>query len=151
MMSDVRILVQRVSSAQVIVGEEVVGRIDPAAAGVPHGLAALVGVTHTDSEATAKALADKLFRLRILDGERSAADLGAPVLVVSQFTLYADTAKGRRPSWSAAAPGPVAEPLVELFAETLRKLGATVATGRFGAHMRVELVNDGPVTLLLEA
>ncbi|WP_040818764.1 D-aminoacyl-tRNA deacylase [Nocardia jiangxiensis] len=146
-----RILVQRVSSAQVIVGEEVVGRIDPAAAGVPHGLAALVGVTHTDSEATAKALADKLFRLRILDGERSAADLGAPVLVVSQFTLYADTAKGRRPSWSAAAPGPVAEPLVELFAETLRKLGATVATGRFGAHMRVELVNDGPVTLLLEA
>ncbi|MFF3566717.1 D-aminoacyl-tRNA deacylase [Nocardia jiangxiensis] len=146
-----RILVQRVSSAQVIVGEEVVGRIDPAAAGVPHGLAALVGVTHTDSEATAKALADKLFRLRILEGERSAADLGAPVLVVSQFTLYADTAKGRRPSWSAAAPGPVAEPLVELFAETLRKLGATVATGRFGAHMRVELVNDGPVTLLLEA
>lgn len=151
MMSDVRILVQRVSSAQVIVDEEVVGRIDPAAAGVPHGLAALVGVTHTDSEATAKALADKLFRLRILEGERSAADLGAPVLVVSQFTLYADTTKGRRPSWSAAAPGPVAEPLVELFAETLRGLGATVATGRFGAHMRVELVNDGPVTLLLEA
>ncbi|MBY8855239.1 D-tyrosyl-tRNA(Tyr) deacylase [Nocardia sp. CA2R105] len=146
-----RILVQRVSSAQVIVDEEVVGRIDPAAAGVPHGLAALVGVTHSDSEATAKALADKLFRLRILEGERSAADLGAPVLVVSQFTLYADTTKGRRPSWSAAAPGPVAEPLVELVAETLRKLGATVATGRFGAHMRVELVNDGPVTLLLEA
>ncbi len=151
MMCDVRILVQRVSSAQVIVDDEVVGRIDPAAAGVPHGLAALVGVTHTDSEATAKALADKLFRLRILDGERSAADLDAPILVVSQFTLYADTAKGRRPSWSAAAPGPVAEPLVELFAETLRGFGATVATGRFGAHMRVALVNDGPVTLLLEA
>ncbi|WP_067895467.1 D-aminoacyl-tRNA deacylase [Nocardia vaccinii] len=146
-----RILVQRVSSAQVIVDDEVVGRIDPAAAGVPHGLAALVGVTHTDSETTAKTLADKLFRLRILEGERSAADLGAPILVVSQFTLYADTTKGRRPSWSAAAPGPVAEPLVELFAETLRALGATVATGRFGAHMRVALVNDGPVTLLLEA
>ncbi|WP_067667084.1 D-aminoacyl-tRNA deacylase [Nocardia miyunensis] len=146
-----RILVQRVRSAQVIVDDEVVGSIDPAAAGVPHGLAALVGVTHTDTEATAKALADKLFRLRILDGERSVADLGAPVLVVSQFTLYADTAKGRRPSWSAAAPGPVAEPLVELFAETLRGLGVTVATGRFGAHMQVALVNDGPVTLLLEA
>lgn len=151
MMCDVRILVQRVSSAQVIVDDEVVGRIDPAAAGVPHGLTALVGVTHTDSEATAKTLADKLFRLRILEGERSAADLGAPILVVSQFTLYADTTKGRRPSWSAAAPGPVAEPLVELFAEALRTLGATVATGRFGAHMRVALVNDGPVTLLLEA
>ncbi|MBU3067424.1 D-tyrosyl-tRNA(Tyr) deacylase [Nocardia sp. NEAU-G5] len=145
-----RVLVQRVSSAQVTVGDEVVGRIDPGAAGVPHGLAALVGVTHSDTEATAKALADKLFRLRILDGERSAADLGAPILVVSQFTLYADTAKGRRPSWSAAAPGSVAEPLVDLFAATLRNLGATVATGRFGAHMHIALVNDGPVTLLLE-
>ncbi|WP_216894407.1 D-aminoacyl-tRNA deacylase, partial [Nocardia alni] len=93
-----RILVQRVSSARVTVGDEVVGRIDPAATGAPHGLAALVGVTHTDTAATAKALADKLFRLRILEGERSAADLSAPILVVSQFTLYADTAKGRRPS-----------------------------------------------------
>lgn len=141
---------QRVSSAQVTVGDEVVGRIDPAAHGAPHGLVALVGVTHGDSDATAKALADKLFRLRILDGERSAADLGAPILVISQFTLYADTAKGRRPSWNAAAPGAVAEPLVEVFAATLRELGATVATGRFGAHMHVELINDGPVTLLLE-
>lgn len=145
-----RVLVQRVSSARVIVAGEVVGRIDPAAAGAPHGLLALVGVTRTDTEATAKTLADKLFRLRILDGERSAADLNAPILVVSQFTLYADTAKGRRPSWSAAAPGPVAEPLVDRFAATLRELGATVSTGRFGAHMRIELVNDGPVTLLLE-
>ncbi|MET9488618.1 D-aminoacyl-tRNA deacylase [Nocardia sp. NPDC006630] len=145
-----RVLVQRVSSAQVTVGDEVVGRIDPAAHGAPHGLVALVGVTHGDSDATAKALADKLFRLRILDGERSAADLGAPILVISQFTLYADTAKGRRPSWNAAAPGAVAEPLVEVFAATLRELGATVATGRFGAHMHVELINDGPVTLLLE-
>ncbi|GAB2688858.1 D-aminoacyl-tRNA deacylase [Nocardia thraciensis] len=142
---------QRVSSARVTVGHEVVGRIDPAAAGAPHGLLALVGVTHDDTAATAKALADKLFRLRVLDGERSAADLNAPILVVSQFTLYADTTKGRRPSWSAAAPGPIAEPLVDAFAATLRRLGATVATGRFGAHMHIELVNDGPVTVLLEA
>lgn len=146
----VRILVQRASAAQVTVDGEVVGRIEPAAHGAPHGLVALVGVTHTDTEATAKALADKLFRLRILEGEKSAADLGAPVLVISQFTLYADTAKGRRPSWNQAAPGAVAEPLVEVFATALRELGATVATGRFGAHMHVELVNDGPVTLLLE-
>lgn len=138
------------SSAQVTVDDEVVGRIDPAAHGAPHGLVALVGVTHTDTEATAKALADKLFRLRILDGERSAADLGAPILVISQFTLYADTAKGRRPSWNNAAPGAVAEPLVDAFAAVLRELGATVATGRFGAHMQVELINDGPVTILLE-
>ncbi|MEV0464155.1 D-aminoacyl-tRNA deacylase [Nocardia tengchongensis] len=146
-----RVLVQRVTSAQVTVDDEVVGRIDPAAHGAPHGLVALVGATHTDTEAIAKALADKLFRLRILDGERSAADLSAPILVISQFTLYADTTKGRRPSWNAAAPGAVAEPLVDAFAAALRELGATVATGRFGAHMRVELVNDGPVTLLLES
>ncbi|MCP2317552.1 D-aminoacyl-tRNA deacylase [Nocardia amikacinitolerans] len=142
-----RVLVQRVTAAQVTVDGELVGRIDPD----PQGLVALVGVTHDDTEATAKALADKLWRLRILDGERSAADLNAPVLVVSQFTLYADTAKGRRPSWSAAAPGSVAEPLVDTFAEALRALGATVATGRFGAHMHIDLTNDGPVTLLLEA
>ncbi|MFB8002133.1 D-aminoacyl-tRNA deacylase [Nocardia sp. NPDC056000] len=145
-----RVLVQRVSAAAVTVDDEVVGRIDPAAHGAPHGLVALVGVTHGDTEVTAKTLADKLFRLRILEGERSAADLGAPILVISQFTLYADTAKGRRPSWNAAAPGAVAEPLVDAFAAALRELGATVATGRFGAHMHVELVNDGPVTLLLE-
>ncbi|MET7768694.1 D-aminoacyl-tRNA deacylase [Nocardia sp. NPDC005366] len=142
-----RVLVQRVTAAQVVADGELVGRIAPN----PQGLVALVGITHTDTEATAKTLGDKLWRLRILDGERSAADLDAPILVVSQFTLYADTAKGRRPSWSAAAPGPVAEPLVECFARALRDLGATVATGRFGAHMRVELVNDGPVTVLLEA
>ncbi|WP_433727833.1 D-aminoacyl-tRNA deacylase [Nocardia sp. CA-129566] len=141
-----RVLVQRVSAAQVTVDGRSVGRIEPN----PQGLVALVGVTHDDTEATAKALADKLWRLRILEDERSAADLDAPILVVSQFTLYADTGKGRRPSWSAAAPGSVAEPLVETFAQALRELGATVATGRFGAHMHVELVNDGPVTLLLE-
>ncbi len=138
------------TSAQVSVDGEVIGRIDPAAHGAPHGLVALVGVTHDDTEQTAAALADKLWRLRVLDGERSAADLDAPILVVSQFTLYADTKKGRRPSWSAAAPGPIAEPLVDHFADALRALGATVATGRFGAHMHIDLTNDGPVTLLLE-
>ncbi|MEU7765350.1 D-aminoacyl-tRNA deacylase [Nocardia sp. NPDC049190] len=145
-----RALLQRVTSAQVTVDDQIVGRIDPADHGVPHGLLVLVGVTHTDTAATAKALAEKVWWLRILAGERSAADLGAPILVVSQFTLYADTAKGRRPSWSAAAPGAAAEPLVDVFAQALRELGAMVATGRFGAHMRIESVNDGPVTLLLE-
>lgn len=141
---------QRVTSAQVTVDDQVVGRIDPADHGVPHGLLVLVGVTHSDTEVTAKTLAEKVWWLRILEGERSAADLRAPILVASQFTLYADTAKGRRPSWSAAAPGATAEPLVDVFAQALCELGATVATGRFGAHMRIELVNDGPVTLLLE-
>jgi D-tyrosyl-tRNA(Tyr) deacylase len=114
------------------------------------GLLAFVGVTHADDGTTARKLAEKLWRLRILNDEHSAADIGAPILVVSQFTLYGDTAKGRRPSWSAAAPGSVAEPLVDEFAATLRRLGADVSTGVFGAHMEVELVNDGPVTLLLE-
>ncbi|WP_156690585.1 D-aminoacyl-tRNA deacylase [Mycobacterium sp. Marseille-P9652] len=141
-----RVLVQRVSSAAVSVGGEVVGAIRPAG----QGLLAFVGVTHGDDADKAKRLAEKLWQLRILDDERSAADLSAPILVISQFTLYADTAKGRRPSWNAAAPGPVAEPLVAAFAEALRALGADVETGVFGAHMDVELVNDGPVTVLLE-
>ena len=142
-----RVLLQRVTSAQVHVDGAVVGAISPAT----QGLVALVGVTHTDDAAVAAKLAEKLWRLRILDDERSAADIGAPILVISQFTLYANTAKGRRPAWNAAAPGPVAEPLVEAFAEALRGLGAEVATGVFGAHMHVELINDGPVTLLLES
>ncbi|MEU1985390.1 D-aminoacyl-tRNA deacylase [Nocardia sp. NPDC019395] len=145
-----RVLLQRVTSARVLVGDEIVGHIDPAEHDVPHGLVALVGATHSDTADTARALADKIWRLRILEGERSAADLGAPILVVSQFTLYAETRKGRRPSWSAAAPGPVAEPLVAIFTEALRTFGASVAQGRFGAHMRVELTNDGPVTLMVE-
>ena len=111
---------------------------------------ALVGVTHSDDREKARRLAEKLWQLRILAEERSASDVNAPVLVVSQFTLYADTAKGRRPSWNAAAPGAVAEPLVAEFAEALRQLGAEVQTGVFGANMQVELVNDGPVTVLLE-
>ncbi len=140
-----RLVVQRVTRASVTVDGEVVGALDRP------GLAVLVGVTHSDTEQQAQALARKVADLRILREERSALDERAPVLVVSQFTLYADTRKGRRPSWSAAAPGPVAEPLVDAFAATLRGLGLEVATGRFGADMAVSLVNDGPVTLLLEA
>jgi D-tyrosyl-tRNA(Tyr) deacylase len=141
-----RVLVQRVTSASVTVDGEVVGEIEPAT----HGLLALVGVTHEDDAAKARRMAEKLWQLRILDDERSASDLAAPILVVSQFTLYANTDKGRRPSWNAAAPGPVAEPLVIEFTEALRALGATVQTGVFGAEMHVHLVNDGPVTVLLE-
>jgi D-tyrosyl-tRNA(Tyr) deacylase len=140
----VRVVVQRVTRARVLVDGEVVGAIERP------GLLALVGVTHDDTAEVAAGLARKIAGLRILRAERSALDERAPVLVVSQFTLYADTRKGRRPSWSAAAPGPVAEPLVEAFAQTLRGEGLEVATGRFGADMAVELVNDGPVTLLFE-
>src|SRR6267142_3441343 len=140
-----RILVQRVTSASVTVGGDVVGAITPNG----QGLLALVGVTHTDDPAKAQRLAEKLWQLRILDEEKSAGDVGAPILVVSQFTLYANTAKGRRPTWNAAAPGAVAEPLVTVFADALRQLGAEVETGVFGADMQVALVNDGPVTVLL--
>lgn len=139
-------LVQRVSSATVSVQGTVVGAIDPDG----QGLLAFVGVTHSDDEDKARRLAEKLWNLRILADERSAADVDAPILVVSQFTLYADTAKGRRPSWNAAAPGSLAEPLVTEFADTLQRLGAQVQTGVFGTNMQVELVNDGPVTVFLE-
>jgi D-tyrosyl-tRNA(Tyr) deacylase len=141
-----RVLVQRVTSARVTVAGEVVGEITPAT----QGLLALVGVTHDDDPATAQRLAEKLWQLRILDGEKSASDIGAPILVVSQFTLYGNTTKGRRPTWNAAAPGAVAEPLVDAFADALRALGAHVQTGAFGADMAVALVNDGPVTVQLE-
>jgi D-tyrosyl-tRNA(Tyr) deacylase len=140
-----RVVVQRVTEASVTVAGETVGRLDRP------GLVALVGVTHSDTEQQARALASKLWTLRILDGERSAQDLAAPVLVVSQFTLYADTSRGRRPSWNPAAPAEVAGPLVEAFAAELRASGAEIATGRFGAHMHVSLVNDGPVTLILDS
>jgi len=139
-----RAVVQRVTRARVVVAGEVVGGIDRP------GLCVLVGVTHDDGPDQVARLARKLVDLRILRDERSALDEGAPLLVVSQFTLYADTRKGRRPSWSAAAPGPVAEPLVEAFVAALRGYGLQVATGRFGADMAVELVNDGPVTVILE-
>ena len=141
-----RVLVQRVSSAGVSVDGELVGAIRPNR----QGLLAFVGVTHSDDVEKARWLAEKLWNLRILADERSASDVNAPILVVSQFTLYADTAKGRRPSWNAAAPGAVAEPLVAAFTDALRGLGAHVETGVFGADMQVELVNDGPVTVILE-
>ena len=110
----------------------------------------LVGVTHTDTPEVADKLADKTWQLRILPDEVSCAQVGAPLLVVSQFTLYADTRKGRRPSWSAAAPAAISEPLVNAYVEALRRRGATVETGRFGAMMEVSLVNSGPVTLILD-
>jgi D-aminoacyl-tRNA deacylase len=140
----VRAVVQRVSEARVLVDGEVVGAI-----GRP-GLVVLVGVTHGDTEEVARALAVKLHTLRVLDGEKSCADVDAPLLVVSQFTLYADVSKGRRPSWNAAAPGPAAEPLVDAVIGRLRARGAEVATGRFGAQMHLHLVNDGPVTLVID-
>lgn len=139
-----RAVLQRVTSASVSVDGEVVASIDRP------GLVALVGVTHDDGPTQADALARKISDLRILRDERSVVDEGAPVLVVSQFTLYADTRKGRRPSWGAAAPGPVAEPLVDAVVEGLRARGIEVATGRFGAMMEVTLVNDGPVTLVID-
>ncbi|WP_262848040.1 D-aminoacyl-tRNA deacylase [Mumia quercus] len=140
-----RAVVQRVSSASVRVDGEVVGALDRP------GLVVLVGVTHTDSADDAAALAAKIWNLRILRDERSASDVDAPLLVISQFTLYADVRKGRRPSWGEAAPGPVSEPLYEEFCKALGELGATVERGRFGADMAVELVNDGPVTLVLDS
>lgn len=145
-----RILVQRVTAASVSVDGRVVGAIGSSGAQPGQGLLAFVGVTHSDTDDIARRLAEKLWRLRILDGEQSAADVTAPILVISQFTLYANTVKGRRPAWNAAAPGALAEPLVASFVGALRDLGARVETGEFGAHMHVELVNDGPVTLMLE-
>ena len=143
-----RAVVQRVTRASVTVDGEEVGAIG-------RGLCVLVGVTHDDDVGRAERLADKVWQLRIFPDDegrmdRSAADVGGEVLVVSQFTLYGDTRKGRRPSWVSAAPGPVAEPLVEAVAAALRARGASVATGRFGADMQVALVNDGPVTLVLD-
>jgi D-aminoacyl-tRNA deacylase len=137
--------VQRASEASVSVDGSVIGRLPRP------GLVVLLGVTHTDTPAEAAALAKKIYFLRILAGEKSCADLAAPLLVISQFTLYADTSRGRRPTWQAAAPRAVAEPLVAAFAAALRGFGAEVQTGVFGADMQVTLVNDGPVTLILEA
>ncbi|TNH26264.1 D-tyrosyl-tRNA(Tyr) deacylase [Micromonospora orduensis] len=138
-----RAVVQTVGRASVTVDGEVVGAIE-------NGLLVLLGVTHTDTGQTAQTMARKVHELRILDGERSAADTGAPILVVSQFTLYGDARKGRRPSWLAAAPAEVAEPLVTAVVEALRERGAKVETGRFRTHMLVESTNIGPQTLLLD-
>ena len=135
---------QRVSQASVTVGQRVVGAIDEP------GLLVLAGAAPEDTPQTAARMAAKLWGLRILKGELSCSDTGAPLLVISQFTLYADTRKGRRPSWQGAAPGPVAEPLVTALVTALQALGARVETGVFGAEMQVSLINDGPVTLIVE-
>ena len=140
-----RAVLQRVDGARVEVDGEVVGAVEG------EGVLALVGVTHEDGPDQVATIARKICDLRILEGERSVLDAGAQVLVVSQFTLYGDTRKGRRPSWSGAAPGQVAEPLVDQVIEAIRARGVTVATGRFGAMMRVGLTNDGPFTVLVEA
>jgi len=141
----VRAVVQRVTRAAVRVAGAVVGAVDGP------GLVVLVGVTDGDGPTQVEYVARKVADLRILRDERSAAEVGAPVLVISQFTLYGDVRKGRRPTWNAAAPGPVAQPLVEAVVEALRGHGLQVQTGVFGADMAVELVNDGPVTILLES
>jgi D-tyrosyl-tRNA(Tyr) deacylase len=146
----VRAVIQRARDASVTVDGTVVGRFEG------HGLVVLVGVTHADTPTVARRLAAKVHDLRIFEPEnahspeRSAAELDAPLLVISQFTLYGDTRKGRRPTWTAAAPGDVAEPLVNEVVDELRRRGASVATGRFGADMQVHLTNDGPMTVLLD-
>jgi D-tyrosyl-tRNA(Tyr) deacylase len=139
-----RAVLQRVTEASVSVDDSVVARLHEP------GLCVLLGVTPTDTTEVADRMAGKIYELRILRGDRSVADAGAPVLVVSQFTLYGDTRKGRRPTWHAAAGAETAEPLVERTVETLRSRGARVETGQFGADMRLALVNDGPVTLIID-
>lgn len=139
-----RAVAQRVSEAKVVVDGRTVGAVQGP------GLCVLVGVTHDDTMEKAAALARKLWTLRILPGEQSCSDVGGPLLVISQFTLYGDARKGRRPTWQAAAPGEVAEPLVKELVAQLRTLGATVETGVFGADMKVSLTNDGPFTVIVE-
>src|SRR3954452_3650344 len=139
-----RAVVQRVLRASVTVDGKVAGSFDEP------GLVVLLGITHNDGPDQVEWMARKVWELRILRDEKSASDLGAPVLVVSQFTLYGDAHKGRRPGWSKAAPGPVAEPIYDAFCAELEGLGAHVERGVFGAHMELSLVNDGPVTLILQ-
>lgn len=141
-----RALIQRVNGASVTVADQLVGQVQGA------GLLVLLGVTHTDGAAQVQKVAAKIAGLRLFEGEKSVSEIGGSVLVVSQFTLYGDTKKGRRPSWVAAAPGPVAEPLVDAVVQELREThGVPVETGIFGANMQVSLTNDGPVTVLVEA
>jgi D-tyrosyl-tRNA(Tyr) deacylase len=139
-----RAVVQRVSSASVTVDGSVVGSL------ASPGLLVYLGVTHSDGSAEADWMARKIWNLRMLPDEKAASDIGAPVLVVSQFTLYGDARKGRRPTWEAAAPGPVSEPLYAAVCDALTTLGAHVERGVFGAHMDVASVNDGPFTVLLD-
>ena len=140
-----RAVLQRVTRATVSVAGEVVGRLDRP------GLVVLVGITHDDGPEQVGWLARKVRELRIMPDERSVADLGAAVLVVSQFTLYGDARKGRRPTWAAAAPGPVSEPIYDALCAELERLGTSVERGVFGAAMSLELVNDGPFTVLLDS
>ncbi|AZZ38775.1 D-tyrosyl-tRNA(Tyr) deacylase [Acidipropionibacterium jensenii] len=140
-----RVVIQRALEGRVSVDGRTVGQL------ASPGLVILAGITHDDTPAVVEKVASKVWGLRILDDERSASDIGAPLLVVSQFTLYAGTRKGRRPTWNAAAPGPVSEPLIDHFVEHLRTLGAHVETGVFGADMKVSLVNDGPVTIIIDS
>ena len=140
-----RTVVQRVLTASVTVDGKIVGQIEGP------GLVVLLGVTHDDGPQQVAWMARKIWSLRILRDEQSASDVGAPVLVVSQFTLYGDARKGRRPTWNAAAPGEVSEPVYEAFCRELESLGATVARGSFGADMQVALVNDGPITMVLDS
>ncbi len=154
-----RAIIQRARDAQVSVAGEIVGSFEGP------GIVLLVGVTHDDDDSTAATIADKAYGLRIFEHhhakdlaclppstpkEVSARDLGLPVLVISQFTLYAETKKGRRPTWDRAAPGPIAEPLIDVVADALRGMGAQVSTGRFGADMQVTFTNDGPMTIIVE-
>ncbi|HAY42664.1 MAG TPA: D-tyrosyl-tRNA(Tyr) deacylase [Micrococcaceae bacterium] len=140
-----RAVVQVASNAHVEIEGEIVGKLDAP------GLVILLGVTHDDDQDTARKVAEKIWQLRILEDETSAAGTNAPLLVISQFTLYGSVRKGRRPSWSNAAPGPVSEPLYEYFVAYLRELGATVATGKFGAMMNVSLTNTGPFTVIVDS
>lgn len=140
-----RVLLQRAAHAKVTVAGEVTGEI------TRPGLVVFVGITHDDETEIAEKMARKTWELRIMDCEKSASDLAAPIMAISQFTLHASTRKGRRPSWNAAAPGPVSEPLFDAYVAALRKLGAEVATGVFGEQMIVELANDGPMTILMDS
>jgi D-tyrosyl-tRNA(Tyr) deacylase len=140
-----RAIIQRANGAEVRVGGELISHFGG------EGLVVLVGVTHGDGEREAEYVARKIAELRVLHDEQSAVDLRAPVIVVSQFTLYADIKKGRRPSWNAAAPGDLAEPLVNRVIELLRERGLDVGTGVFGAHMRLSLTNDGPMTIVVDS
>lgn len=140
-----RVLLQQVTTAAVRVEGRITGQLDRP------GLVALVAITHDDDRKIAAKMAAKTWQLRIFADEQSAADLNAPILVISQFTLYANTRKGRRPSWSSAAPARVSEPLVAAYADALRNLDAEVATGIFGTHMQVALTNDGPMTIMLDS
>src|SRR6476619_5140548 len=143
--SPMRAVIQRVLGAKVSVDGTIVGGF------AEPGLLVYLGVTHDDGPAQVAWMARKVWELRLLREEQSASDVGAPILVVSQFTLYGDARKGRRPTWQAAAPGPVSEPAYEAVCDELVRLGARVERGVFGADMRVESVNDGPVTLILES